>query len=71
MAGGGARKSTPAGWRISLTAFIMRAIHFFSVLSSNTFQIAYCGMLLNVMSLWSKAVHFKLLLLDYSLIVWH
>lgn len=47
-AGGGARESISAGWGISLTAFIMSAIHFFSVLSSNTYQIAYCGMLLNV-----------------------
>lgn len=54
IVGGGARKSTQTGWGISLTAFIMSAIYFFSVSSSNTSQIAYCGMLLNVLSLWSS-----------------
>lgn len=54
IVGGGARKSTSAGWGISLTAFIMSAIYFFSVSSSNTSQIAYCGLLLNGLSLWSS-----------------
>lgn len=53
VAGGGARKSIQAGWGISLTAFIMSALHFFSVLSGNTFQIAYCSRVLNALSLWS------------------
>lgn len=66
IAGGGARKSTQAGWGISLTAFIMSAIYFFSVSSSNTSQRAYCGMLLNVLSLWSSVYKMlKLCTLNY------
>lgn len=54
VASGGARKSIQAGWGISLTAFIMSALHFFSVLSGNTLQIAYCSRVLNALSLWSR-----------------
>lgn len=56
VAGGGARKSIQAEWGISLTAFIMSALHFFSVLSGKyyTFQIAYCSRVLNALSLWSS-----------------
>ena len=56
VAGGGARKSIKTGWEISLTACIMSALHFFSVLWNKwyTLQIAHCGRVLTTFSLWSN-----------------
>lgn len=70
VAGGGARKGNQTGWGISLTAFIMTALHFFSVLPGNTIQITYCSRVLNAL-LWScfsntKAARILLLCFFFS-----